>query len=55
MTNTLIPIVISIITLFLGLYFSENETQVAATAVIYSVWVATAYFVSVVENKNDQR
>ena len=53
MNNTLIPLVISIITLFLGLYFSENETQVAATAVIYSVWVATAYIVSVVENKND--
>ena len=55
MNSTLIPLVISIITLFLGLYFSENETQVAATAVIYSVWVATAYIVSVVENKNDQR
>ena len=55
MNNTLIPLAISIITLFLGLYFSKNETQVAATVVIYFVWVATAYVVAVVENKNDQR
>ena len=55
MNNTLIPLIISIITLFFGLYFSKNEAQVAATAVIYSVWVAAAYIVSVVENKNDQR
>ena len=51
MTKTLIPIAISIVTLFLGLYFSKNETQVAATAVIYSVWVATAYVVAIVESK----
>ena len=55
MNKTLIPLVISIITLFLGLYFSKNEAQLAATVVIYSVWVATAYVVAIVENKNDQR
>ena len=55
MNNTLIPMAISIVTLFLGLYFSKNEAQEAATVVIYSVWVATAYIVSVVENKNDPR
>ena len=55
MNNTLIPAAISIVTLFFGLCFSKNETQEAASLVICSVWVATTYIVSVVENKNDQR
>ena len=55
MNKTFLPIAISIVTLFLGLYFSKNEAQEAATVVIYSVWIATAYVVSVVEKKNDQR